>query len=195
MSKIEYRSVIKFLFKEGNSPAVIKDRLDGVYGESSPSYSTVKNWVKEFRFGRETIEDEGHEGRPVDMLTPETIAAIEEEVLNYRRLKIREIAVRLGLTKSAVHHCIHDHLHMNKVSARWVPKLLSAVQREERVRCASAFLELCGETTKKYLIALLLVVKRWSFIMILKANVSRWSGVMREKNHQERQKCNSPLKK
>lgn len=148
MSKTEYRSVIKFLFKEGLSPAQIKERLDGVYKESAPSYSTVKNWVKEFRLGRETVEDIGHDGRPVEVLTPETIAVIEEEVLSDRRLKIREIAARLGLSKSTVHRAIHEHLHMKKVSARWVPKLLSAVQRQERVRCASEFLDLCGENSK-----------------------------------------------
>ncbi|XP_063387674.1 histone-lysine N-methyltransferase SETMAR-like [Cydia fagiglandana] len=145
MSKIEYRSVIKFLFKEGLSPTQIKDRLDGVYGESSPSYSTVKNWVNEFRFGRETVEDLGHDGRPVEVLTPENINSVQEEVLSDRRLKIREIAARLGLSKSTVHCIIHDHLHMSKVCARWVPKLLSAVQKEERVKCASKFLELCDE--------------------------------------------------
>jgi hypothetical protein len=37
MFKIEYRAVIKFLTKEGESPAEIKQRLDAVYGESSPS--------------------------------------------------------------------------------------------------------------------------------------------------------------
>jgi hypothetical protein len=41
MFKIEYHTVFKSLTKEGKSPAEIK-RLDAVYGESSPSYSTVK---------------------------------------------------------------------------------------------------------------------------------------------------------
>jgi hypothetical protein len=40
--KIEYRAVIKFLTKEGKCPAEIKQHLDAVYGESSSSYSTVK---------------------------------------------------------------------------------------------------------------------------------------------------------
>lgn len=145
MSKIEYRSVIKFLFKEGLTPGQIKSRLDGVYGGSSPSYATVKNWVKDFKFGRESVEDMGHDGRPVEVLTSETIAVIEEEVLSDRRLKVREIAARLGLSKTSVHRAMQDHLHMSKVSARWVPKLLSAVQKQERVRCASEFLRLCGD--------------------------------------------------
>jgi hypothetical protein len=40
--KIEYCTVIKFLTKAGKTPPVIKQRLDAVYGESSLSYSTVK---------------------------------------------------------------------------------------------------------------------------------------------------------
>jgi hypothetical protein len=55
MSKIEYRAVIKF---------AIKQRLDGVYGETSPLYSTVKEWAKQFYLGRESVEDEAREGRP-----------------------------------------------------------------------------------------------------------------------------------
>jgi hypothetical protein len=48
-----YRAVIKFLSKEGLAPAAKKQRMVYVYGEASPSYSTVKKWDKEFRFGRE----------------------------------------------------------------------------------------------------------------------------------------------
>jgi hypothetical protein len=36
-----------------------------------------------------------------------------------------------------------------KISPRWVPKFLSAVQKQKRVRRANAFLELCsGKETK-----------------------------------------------
>jgi hypothetical protein len=41
--------VIKFLSKVGLAPAAIQRRLDGVYGEASPLYSTVKEWAKQFR--------------------------------------------------------------------------------------------------------------------------------------------------
>ena len=69
MSKVEYRAVIKFLTKEGLAPAAIKQRLDGVYGEASPSYSTVNEWAKQFRIGRESVEDELRQGRPVEVVT------------------------------------------------------------------------------------------------------------------------------
>ena len=62
MSKIEYRAVIIFLSKVGLAPATVKQRLDGVYGEASASYSTVKEWAEQFRLGRESVEDEPREG-------------------------------------------------------------------------------------------------------------------------------------
>jgi hypothetical protein len=38
-----------------------------VYGDSAPSYATVKNWVKEFRLGRESVEDVQNESRSVEV--------------------------------------------------------------------------------------------------------------------------------
>jgi hypothetical protein len=64
MFKIEDRVVIKFLTKEVKSPAEIKQRLDAVCGESSPPYSSVKEWAKQFRLGTESIEDDPRQGRP-----------------------------------------------------------------------------------------------------------------------------------
>lgn len=141
MFKIEYRAVIKFFTKEGLSPAQIKHRLDGVYGASSPSYSTVKEWAKLFKLGRETLEDDPRSGRPAEAVTPEMIDLVDVELLKDRRLKTKEIAARLTLSKTTVIRIIKEHLHMNKVSARWVPRLLSGVQKDVRVKCCREFLE------------------------------------------------------
>ena len=86
MSKVEYRAVIKFLSKEGLATAAIKQHLDGVYGEASPLYSTVKEWAKQFRLGRDNVEDEPREGQPMEVVTEENIRRIEEELLSDRRL-------------------------------------------------------------------------------------------------------------
>ena len=72
MSKVKYRAIMKFLSKEGLAPAAIKQCMDGMYGEASASYSTVKEWAKQFRLGRDSIEDEPREGRPVEVVTEET---------------------------------------------------------------------------------------------------------------------------
>ena len=52
MEKEQYRSVIRFLFSKWKSRSEIKERLDAVYGDSSPSMATIKNWFDEFQRGR-----------------------------------------------------------------------------------------------------------------------------------------------
>jgi hypothetical protein len=42
MDKIEYRAVIKFFVKEGLTPNEIHSKFTEVYGNSSPSFSTIK---------------------------------------------------------------------------------------------------------------------------------------------------------
>jgi histone-lysine N-methyltransferase SETMAR len=148
MFKIEYHMVIKFLTKVGKSPAEIKQQLDAVYRESPPSYSTVKEWAKQFRLGRESTEDDPCQGRPAEALTPETTALVQE-VLQDRRLKTKEIPATCGLSKTTVLRNLCDHLGVNKVSARWVPKLLSAVQKQQCVECCTEFLTLCAGQKKE----------------------------------------------
>jgi len=48
MEKEQYWSVIPFLFLEGKSPSEIKERLDAVYGDSSPSMATVNVVARRF---------------------------------------------------------------------------------------------------------------------------------------------------
>ena len=138
MSKIEYRAVVRFLSKEELAPAAIKQHLDGVYGEAFPSYSTVKEWAKQFHLGRESVEV-----NLVEVVTEENIRCIEEVLLSDRWLKLKEISVRLEIPETTVIWIIHEHLHMKKVGAKWVPRLISSVQKEHHLMCCQKLLELC----------------------------------------------------
>uniref|UniRef100_T1HXT9 Uncharacterized protein n=1 Tax=Rhodnius prolixus TaxID=13249 RepID=T1HXT9_RHOPR len=42
-----------------------------------------------------------------------------------RRVKVREIASAVGISNERVHNILHQHLDMTKLSARWVPRLLT----------------------------------------------------------------------
>jgi transposase len=71
MDKIENRAIIKFFVKEGLTPKEIHLKFIKVYGDSSPSFSTIKKWAAEFKHGRTSLEDHPHEGRPKSATTPE----------------------------------------------------------------------------------------------------------------------------
>jgi hypothetical protein len=62
IDKLEYRAVIKFFVKEGLTPNEIHSKFIKVYGDSSPSFSTVKKWAAEFKCGRTSLEDDPREG-------------------------------------------------------------------------------------------------------------------------------------
>ena len=63
MDKIEYRAFIKFFVKEGLMPKEIQSKFINVYGDSSPSFSTIKKWAAEFKRGRTSLENDAREGR------------------------------------------------------------------------------------------------------------------------------------
>lgn len=125
MEKEQYRSVIRFLFLEGKSRSEIKERLDAVYGDSSPSMATVKNWFNEFQRGRTSVFDEQRPGAPKTATAEDNVTKIHDLVLADRRLKVREIAEIVGILKDRMGHILHEILGMRKLSARWMPRLLT----------------------------------------------------------------------
>ena len=133
MDNIKFRAVIEYLLLKGYSAKEIKTELDDVYEDSSPSLATIYNWCNEFRRGRDSVLDEPRSGRPRDASSQENIDLVEHIVLRDRRLKLKEIAAESGLSKSTVHRIISMGLGMNKISARWIPKLLSSVEKARRV--------------------------------------------------------------
>ena len=98
MDKIEYRAVIKFFVKEGLTPNEIYSKFIKVYGDSSPSYSTIKKWAAQFKRGRTSLEDDPLEGRPKSTTTSEIIEQVHDMILDDRRMKVREIAETIGFS-------------------------------------------------------------------------------------------------
>ena len=61
-------------------------------------------------------------------------------VLDDRRIKVREIAEVVNMSKKCVCHILNQHLGMRKLSARWVPRLLPVDQKRIRMNISSALL-------------------------------------------------------
>ena len=88
---IEFRTVIKFLTKEGAKAKEIHWHMADVYGDSSPKYSTVAKWSAEFKRGRDSLEDDPRPDRSADVISQEMINRVERLVLNNRRIKVAEL--------------------------------------------------------------------------------------------------------
>ena len=118
MDKIEYGVVIKFFVKEGLTPNKIHSKFIKVYGDYSPSFSRIKKWAAEFKRGRTSLEDDPREGCPKSATTPEIIEQVHDMVLDDRRMKVRETAETIGISKECVGYILHEELDMKKLCAR-----------------------------------------------------------------------------
>jgi transposase len=116
MDKIEYRVVIKLFVKEGLTPNEIHSKFINVYGDSSPSFSTIKKWAAEFESGRTSLEDDPREGRSKSASTPEIIEQVHDMILDDQRMKVREIAENIGISKERVGYILHEKLDMKRLA-------------------------------------------------------------------------------
>ena len=92
-SKVEYRSVIRYLYLKGKLGKEIHGELADVYGSSAPSYAQIKFWVGEFKRGRTSLEDEVRSGRPVDANDEKLIwKKVRDLVYSDRRIQVGKIA-------------------------------------------------------------------------------------------------------
>ena len=76
MDKTAERAVIQYLHKKGLAPKAIHADRVATLGKDVPPYATVKDWVAEFKHGRDSLEDCPLSGRPVSVATPEIVTKV-----------------------------------------------------------------------------------------------------------------------
>ena len=89
--------MIRFLFLDEKSCSEIKESLDAVYVDSSPSMATVKNWFNKFQHGHTSVFDEPCPDDLKMTTTEDNVTKIHDLVLAECRLKVCEIAETLGI--------------------------------------------------------------------------------------------------
>ena len=132
MNKIEAQSFIRFLHLKGNNARQIHDEMKAVYGDESPSYDTVVRWKRNFQSGHMSLTDEPRAGRPSIKDDLAMVTKVEAVILDDRRSTLERVMAETGLSYGSAWRIIHEELHMNKVSARWVPRLLTPLQKQTR---------------------------------------------------------------
>lgn len=140
-SAVSQRIIIKFLTAEGVPPAEIFGRLKAQFGEECLSKTRVYSWAKEFREGRDRVENQPHSRRPRTSVTSENVEKVEQLILDNRRITIREISEEVAISVGSVEEIVRKELQFSKVSARWVPRILTTEQREKRVEACQDLLQ------------------------------------------------------
>ena len=114
----------------------IFNELCGIYGPQTISMRTVFRWVKAFKAGKFSVEDDTRPGRPKTSVTKANITAVKIVVEQDARLSVKDIASCTGISEDSVQTILKKHLDLIKVCTRWVPHLLTEEQKTQRLKCA-----------------------------------------------------------
>ncbi|UYV82441.1 hypothetical protein LAZ67_21002182 [Cordylochernes scorpioides] len=121
-----------------------------------------KKWVAAFKLGRISTEGEHRPGRPVESVTQENIDKIHDLVMLDRRMTVRQIEQTLGIPKTTVDRIMREHLGLRKLSARWVPKLLTPDQKAVRRKLSSDNLALFEANPEKFVNRFVSMDETWA---------------------------------
>jgi hypothetical protein len=138
--------IMKFLTKEGVIPSEIFTRLQAQFGDECLSQRRVFSWAKSFRERRDRSENEPHARRPRTPVNPGNVLKIGELMRANRRITVLELSQEVGISVGSAEEILHNELKVSKVSAMWVPRLLSP---EHKQRCLVAVTQLLQRPREK----------------------------------------------
>ena len=139
--KTKIRSYIKCRIRLNIDSKQIFNELYGIYGPQTISMRTGFRWVKAFKAGKFSVEDDTRPGRPKTSVTEANIAAVKIVVEQDARLSVKDIASCTGISEGSVQTILKKRLDLRKVCARWVPHLLTEKQKTQRLKCARELLK------------------------------------------------------
>ena len=132
-----------------------------VHGKSAPVFAIVYNWVNAFKRGHASTKDEHRSGCLVEVTTPEMIGKIHDIVLSNQRIEMREIVEATGISQGTVFSILHEKLGAKKISARWLPRLLSKENKLNHVVDFKTILALFRRNSDEFLCRYITVDETW----------------------------------
>ncbi|XP_013793861.1 putative uncharacterized protein FLJ37770 [Limulus polyphemus] len=139
--RLEQRYCIKFCQKLGDSQVETIQKIQTAFGDDAMGITQIKEWYKQFKDGRTTVESEPRSGRPSTCRNDQVIAKVNAMVMRNHRVTIREIAEEVGISTFSEHSIMTEDLAMKRVAVKFVPKLLTTEQKELRVEVSQDMLD------------------------------------------------------
>ena len=140
--RIKQRLVIQFLTLEGCAAIEIHKHMKAVYGDGCMDVKNVRKWVRRDNSccaGEMSVSDEHRPGRPISVTCDENKCRVDAMIQENRRIKPRDIALKLCISQERV-HLIIETLNYRKVCARWVPRQLTDLMKGHKKTVAQELL-------------------------------------------------------
>lgn len=161
MEKSELRAVIRYLCLKKMSTKEIFSDIQQTLGDNALPYSTVAYWVAEFKRGRSSCKDDPRSGRPSTSVTEANIKKVEKLVLEDRRITIKHLAEILKISFGSIQSILTDSLGFRKVSARWVPRMLTDENKKRRLEVSKVNLQILKRDPDQFCRRVLTMDETW----------------------------------
>ena len=104
--------------------------------------------MRKFKSGFLSIHNSAREGRQNFVVTEDSVCQVKPLVLEDRQVTVKQLAAITKMSVGSIETILHDHLHMSKVSARSVLRLLTPNQQEQRADSCKELIELESKDTR-----------------------------------------------
>ena len=107
---VEQRSAIKFCLRNEIPVAETFRMLQEAFGDLTMSQKNVYKWYKDFKEGRECVDDLERSGRPSTSTDEQHVNQIKKLVHKNRRLTIRDLTDTIGISRGSLNTVSKDIL-------------------------------------------------------------------------------------
>ena len=172
------RYVIKLCFKLGKNATEMYVMLHTAFGASCINRASVFEWYKRFKESRESARDNERCGRSKEVRTPELIGQIKDFMDKDRRVPMKTINAQFDVRVGTVHTIIREELKMQKICAKFVPRVLREDQKERRYLDSREMVELIN-SDPAVLDALVTYDESWIYCSdpVTKRQSSQWKHI------------------
>ena len=93
--------------------------------DESMGITQIKEWYRQFKNNRTSVDSDPRSGRASLTTTPENIERVRLAIEGDLRLTVRELENDLGIPKTTVWEILNQILGMTHVCVQFIPKLLT----------------------------------------------------------------------
>ena len=116
--------------------------LQTAFQPSCMNRASVFEWNKRFKEGRESVRDDERCGRSKEVKTPGLIGQIKNFMAKDRHVYVETISAQFDVSVGTVHTIIREELKMQKICAKFVPRVLREDQKERHCHDSREMVEL-----------------------------------------------------
>jgi len=166
--------------------------LQQAYGEDCLSRTQCHEWYQRFKSGRTSIEDDPKSGRPSTSMDDDHVEKVLDLIRQNCRLTVREVAEEVAICKSSCHQILTDKLKMRRVAAKFVPRLLTDTQKENRVTISQELFDR-SNADENFLKNVITGDETWvyGYDVETKVQPSQWMGKLSPRPKKARQSCSN----